>query len=149
MTQMNLSRGIRSPHSDYSKNRQVSWQHMGCLTAIWSRLEMGRKPGGTQSRSGRKGGEKTGGNYTETSRTSNPWQVIALDDVTSIPRYVYSTTTITSTSLLITIFLKFNKFKNKNIQKSNKRPVGAGACLNRSDSRFRWTWIWTKRKKGL
>ena len=68
------------------KNRQTSWQHMGCLTAMWSRRETGRKPGGPQSRYGRKGGEKTDGNCKETSRTSNPWQVIALADVTCIPR---------------------------------------------------------------
>ena len=146
---MNLSRAIRSPHSAYSKNRHTSWQHMGCLTAMWSRREMFRKPGGPQSRSGRKGGEKTNGNCTKTSRTSNPWQVIALAYVTSIPRDVYSTTTITSTSQLITIFLKINKFRNKNIQKSNERPVGAGAGLNRSDSEVQVDLDLNKKEKGF
>lgn len=149
MTQMNLSRTIRSHHSEYSKNRQTSWQHVGCLTAMWSRRETGRKPGGPQSRSGRKGGEKTDGNCTETSWTSNPWQVIALADGTSIPQDVYSTTTITSTSQPITIFLKINKFKNKNIQKSNERPVGDGAGLNRSDSEVQVDLHLNKKEQGF
>ena len=149
MTQMNLSRTIRSPHSEYSKNRQTSWQHMGCLTAMWSRRETSRKPSGPQSRSGRRGGEKTDGNGTQTSRTSNPWQVIALADVTGIPRDVYSTTTITSTSQLITIFLKINKFKNKNIRKSNERPIGVGAVLNRSDSEVQVHLDLNKKEKGF
>jgi len=58
---------IRIPHSEYSKNRHTSWQHMGCLTAMWSRRKTGRKPGGLQSRYGRKGGEKTDGNCKEKS----------------------------------------------------------------------------------
>jgi hypothetical protein len=58
-------------------------------------------------------------------------------------------TTVTSTSQLITIFLKISKFKNKNIQKSNERPVGDGAGLNRSDSEVQVDLDLNKKEKGF
>jgi len=74
-------------------------------------------------------------------QVGNQYIVILLD--------VYNTATITQTSQLITIFLKINKFNNKNIRKSNERPVGVGTGLNRSDSEVQVDLDPNKKKKGF